>query len=124
MQPLHHGGLSGDNLQRTDSDFSGLTRAPAFRLVIAGCTGLLVLACSRAGDVESLGDGLYSTSARGYHAEAGDRVIEAARTHCERNGLRVLADDVQSREMEPGFYQATLTFRCVDATHPDLPRVD
>lgn len=91
-------------------------------LLVSSLT-LLMIACGRSG-VEHLGDGLYSTGARGYHQEAANQALKRAEAHCAKDELRVLAEDIRTRELDPGFYQATLTFRCLDPDHPDLPRLE
>ncbi|WP_018233906.1 hypothetical protein [Thioalkalivibrio thiocyanodenitrificans] len=91
-----------------------------WRLPTLGCLGLLALGCGPSGDVDALDDGTFTTFARGYHGEAGERALEQAEEHCRQMGLEILVDEIESRELDPGFYRATLTFRCVDETHPDL----
>ncbi|OOG23676.1 hypothetical protein B1C78_10330 [Thioalkalivibrio denitrificans] len=93
-------------------------------LPILCCLGLLAGACGGTSSIETLDDGRYAATARGYHDEAGSRALDRAEAHCAARGLRVLGDDMETRELDPGFFRATLIFRCVEEDHPDLPAVD
>jgi hypothetical protein len=93
-----------------------------WRLSAFCCAALLVTACGR-GDIERLDGERFSVTARGYHGEAADRALDRARAYCEQRNKQVLGEDVETVELDPGFYRATLTFRCVEEGHPDLPTV-
>jgi hypothetical protein len=95
-----------------------------WRLPSMACIGMLALGCGPSDGVQTVGDGSYTASGRGYHDEASTAALERAEKHCQQTGQQVLVDDIQSREVDPGFYRTTLNFRCVDETHPDLHRPD
>lgn len=81
---------------------------------------LLVLACGGSRDVETLGPDTYRTSARGYHADAQNRALERATAYCQDMDREVLVTELESVATEPGFYRATLTFRCLEPDDPAL----
>ena len=98
-----------------------LRRSP---LPILCCLALLAAACGGTSSIEILEDGRLASTARGYHDEAGSRALDGAEAHCAARGMRVLGEDMETRELDPGFFRATLIFRCVDEDHPDLPAGD
>ena len=76
--------------------------------------------CAQGRDIESLGDGVFATSARGYQVDAQRDVMRRAKAFCEGKGLLLRVDDLGAVNMEMGFFRVTVTFRCLEAGHPDL----
>jgi hypothetical protein len=91
-----------------------------WRLASLVSVTLLVLACGGSREVETLGQDTYRTSARGYHSEAQTRALDRASAHCQGMGREMLITELDSVAIEPGFYRATLTFRCLEPGHPEL----
>ena len=84
------------------------------------CIAVTLTACGQNRDIESLGDGVFATSARGYQVDAQRVVIGRAEAFCEAKGLHLRVDDLNAMNMEMGFFRVTVTFRCLQAGEPDV----
>lgn len=98
-------------------------RSWLWRSLLPACAVLSLTACGQSREVESLGNDVYLTSARGYHIDAQRDALDRSTRFCEDMKLQRQVDDLASVSMEMGFYRVTVTFRCLPAGHPDLSTI-
>jgi len=76
------------------------------RVSAVACIAVALTACGQNRDIESLGDSVFATSARGYQVDAQRDVIRRAEAFCEAKGLQLRVDDLKSPETMGGVLSA------------------